>query len=568
MSKLQSTTEKEFMLIGENLGEMSQFTNEIFQQVQSIVQTFSQQENVTSHNNIVDKLEGIKKYIHFNMEKTEEEGVILVDQENIFHKLYTPLTLLNKMVFQLNTLGFSIKAETTRIRKEDNEFGFLGEEVRKLAVDTKEKLDFMQTSRENVIQSIRRGREEMALLKEKEFLPLLNQLEQLLTEMSSYQNLVYDVESKSENVSVRFEDINTSTGKIIFELQFHDIVRQQIEHVQETIGNLMEEIQEILNSEEAGEQELPATIYAMTILSTELVENSWQTVTSALSSIFDKFEVIQDRTREVGDQLADLVQESLYQVEQILTHAIKEKEKIQQTLMDAVNVHSHRFQTMQSIINTTNNIREQIQEISSIGEDIGLISLNGLIQAHQLQQEGAVMGVVIGEIRNLVDNTQENVHSLEQLLENLDALIASWDMVEETGEGDTETYDIIEETTSDLNRFFTSLNDKTAQAREMGQTIQQQTRVYSENLSTTLGKITVGEQFDKGLSNTSNILKNIANEMQIDEAALGRSDVKEMLAQYRSNYTMASERLIHDKITGETSTEEEINDFDDNIELF
>lgn len=569
LGQLQSSTETEFMAVGATLVEISQATNTIFEQIRVILVTFSGEKNLQNHGNIIEKLEGIRQYTELNLEKTAAEVEVFQRQKDLFNKMASPLNSLNKMVFQLNTLGFSIKAETTRIRQQDNEFAILGEEVRKLAVDTREKLDMIRNSREEVIHSVVQASQQMTFLKENEFSPLMGQVDRLLQEASTYDGLVKEVEQQSEYLGGRFQEINRSIGEIIFELQFHDIVRQQIEHVQETITRLKEDLTADADTEEEEHRRI-VSMYATSLLSGELIENARQTVMKALGTIMEKFSGIQTKMEAVGEGLASLVNVSLSSVDTMVRHAAREKERIEATLFGAVEVHSSRLQTIQSILDTAGNIRGQIREISSIGEDIGLISLNGLIQAHHLKDEGMVMGVVIGEIRSLVDYTQENVTSLVSLLEDLETLFQEENMSGETVAEGGDSNEIIKETRTSLGQFFQSLLDDSESAGDIAREIRQQTADYSRQIASVRANLGVGEIFDSGLSKSVVVLQEFIADLEANAEVIDQGMVQEMLQEYRSSYTMASERQVHDRVVGdeESGSEELFEDLQDNVELF
>ncbi|WP_028579969.1 methyl-accepting chemotaxis protein [Desulfogranum japonicum] len=567
---LQSTTENEFMEIGEKLGEMSSFSDHIFQQLTAIVDAFTAEENLSTHRLLVDKLKGIEEYIQDNLDTILEEKKQLEEQKQIFHGLQVPLTKLNVIIFRLNTLGLYIKAETTRLTKADNEFEYLGNEVRKLTDDSKEKLESMQTAREDIIQAIIKANTEMSTLREKEFIPLSAQIEQLLAEMVSYTQLVDMVGQESEQVAGQFQMIRDNIGELIFELQFHDIVRQQIEHVQAILSEV--HLPQPITSEpapETYEDTESTTLYASTLLAADLLENAHKTVMKALSSIFSQFQNVLDQTTSVGDDLAKLVQVSLHQIDTMIRHAIHEKQKIEITLIDTMKVHGSRTNTMRSIVTTSNTIKQQIDAISSIGEDVGLISLNGLIQAHHLQKEGQVIGVVIDEIRNLVGDTQENIHALEAYLKDIDRFDTEQHLSAETSEEYKTTENIIHETITLLGNFFDDIKNRTSTAYTTGGTVQQSSREHVEQLTATLRGITVQEQFDQGLQTAITMLRSLLVEIDTSDTPPDLERVQELLHQYKDQYTMASERLTHHKVTGKEETYfEHDEELDDNIEMF
>ncbi len=120
----------------------------------------------------------------------------------------------------------------------------------------------------------------------------------------------------------------------------------------------------------------------------------------------------------------------------------------------------------------------------------------------------------------------------------------------------------------ELTNFFSSLNEKSDKLNNGISDLQRDSADFAQKLQASTADITVGNEFDFGLTNAIDGLNRIVEKILDAYGEIDQSAVKEILEEHRKKYTMDKEREIHDVFTdgdAEVMVESEI---DDNVELF
>ena len=141
LKALQTSTETQFMKIGENMGLFSQLASEISQDSLSVMELIAGKENLKMVDDILKKITGIERFISYSILQLEEDSKILGKQKENFLQFSNPLLNLKKIIIQLNTLSIAIKIENTRLISDSSEFSILADEVKTLAKNSKNNIE-------------------------------------------------------------------------------------------------------------------------------------------------------------------------------------------------------------------------------------------------------------------------------------------------------------------------------------------------------------------------------------------------------------------------------------------
>ncbi|MDY6863039.1 MAG: hypothetical protein SV062_08625, partial [Thermodesulfobacteriota bacterium] len=234
-----SQTEGDFLCLGKALQDFYNDAEKISAISLSATNLISGDETAIA----IDRLQGILDRIngyfedlnHRSVQKKGSIGHIL----NIFDSINGAFEGFMKIVKVLNILGISIKIESTRFTDKKNNFNILADNVRELSGFINSKSSDMLDGSISISNTIKKTFSEIITFEYKQF----NQAKEILNNIKTNRLLLkerYDLFSAaSKQISARSNEISGSIGEIVTFIQFHDITRQEIEHVKEAIDDLI-----------------------------------------------------------------------------------------------------------------------------------------------------------------------------------------------------------------------------------------------------------------------------------------------------------------------------------------
>jgi hypothetical protein len=398
----------------------------------------------------------------------------------------------------------------------------------------------------------------------------------LSDEIRSIYNNVLEKNQQSEvyfpvlkEKSKRYSD---SIGNIITHLQYHDIIRQKTEHIQQshlTIINTLKKDDE----QEKPEENKPANqslghiadIVGIQAEQLILVSREYQ---NAIEIITRNFQIIADDINTISNISNELCTDDKNR-DITLLKQVKNKLDEGIVMLDINNI---------SLLNTDLLIvRDKIRSIhkltlNTVTEPLTLLEKSELFKGRKLVREGIDKDTnpsIIFQIASLAKELSTKKNHLQQKIDDLLELSEMFKTSEDNnGQGSEPEQEQIR-----LMVKLTRILDKLDEDDKKLDSVLSQNGVLNHEIINeiegTINKVDYYELFEKVLNNVIGKL-NYVNARLRDDSPEGLSRHKEDIKDLQSLYTVASERIIHNNfINGENSTE--INPDEnpsDDVELF
>lgn len=536
IDKINTSTESEFLQTGSKLQDFYQKSGEI-SQISSSVTTLLAGEEITT---AIDGLRRISTDMERAADRSKQHSSQLQNLLGLVAHVNAALSGFQKHVQELNILCVLIRIESVHIGRSEAGFDTLADDIKKLAGEIEAKSNAIVESLDLLSKLILQNLSRIMKIEEQQ----QGQTQTVRDDTtSSLAGLVEQYEkslSAARRIASSYEDLTRITGEIVFSLQFHDITRQQIEHVSETLRRIAGQ------SHQAGDGlaevcELQAK--QIRFAGTKLFEAVGGIIEN-LKSTAEKIGDITGRLQEIAGDSGQAGESFFRRTQEPLAHAsdiLLKFEEENRELMCAGESISRALSEMSSFVSS----------IRQLGLAIRLIALNSIVKSSHVGERGAGLAVLANEIHGLSLKTERQTQEISEAFEAITSfagrLSASTGGREKTSErcstaGTLESIESLKNSLSETNSLVTS---RMAEIEKEAGSLTCEIQSVASGIHVHEIALAAIEKIASGLDQT-------VIELRADGSSNGQPEEgtagAELLKQIKQSYTMNSERDLHQQI--------------------
>lgn len=335
----------------------------------------------------------------------------------------------------------------------------------------------------------------------------------------------------SRGLAEEFESFCKAIGNLVIAVQSHDITRQRVEHVIESLEHVLDE-----SARTPGPS--PKEIAVIDLQCRQLVGAS-QAFAGSVETIKQELQKIATQGRRMDGEAKALLgfaaeagQDSFFgQMERafagVLTAVSNSADLCTRTTTAAVE--------LQQI---GDSLQSCLQEIRAICLEINYLAINSMVRAVHLGTAGEVIGVLAGAIRSVYKDAEERSEKTEEPLASLmEAIFAMARSAPPVMTGNKGNAPVVQ----DLQNTIVDLHDSSERSLACGKQISAAAANLCERVQTALNGFTVGELFGERIGHCCAILQKITGEPNLGPARpIGG------LQHLAERYTMREERETHE----------------------
>jgi methyl-accepting chemotaxis protein len=328
----------------------------------------------------------------------------------------------------------------------------------------------------------------------------------------------------------RAQAVAAHLGEVVVSLQFHDIIRQRLEHVQSGLLELEKETDE-------------KTIRSMTGLQAAQLSGGHHDLETALTRMTTNLEGIGSRLRELSDGLTSDRTDSLAGTCSFLDDLEKNLSSAGGALEQAQTAGQELDSALTGAARMMEDIQGFLKDVLEIGETVKYIALGATIKASRLGRDGAAIQVLAVEIRRLsADATlwsQEISETLRGLADSARILEQSSAGAENAAAGPSDPV------LSTLQaRMETLRMENQVQALDMDQWNENVLSLARE-VDGEAARVRAEQGFPDGLKKEVQRLEGLAGPGFLRRSTAASAAGTDPWAGLAGRYTMASERVVH-----------------------
>ncbi|MDD5759033.1 MAG: methyl-accepting chemotaxis protein [Desulfobulbaceae bacterium] len=523
----------------------------------------------------------IEAYLSGSRTRSNENSLTMQGVLDLLDHIAKPLEGFQGMNMTLHMLGVSIKIESACL-------GLLGNEFINLAIDV-EKLSLQVDDKSNAILKHRQDLRLMLL----ENMVSLHATESIHDEevalaLNSTSAGMHELEVVNDRftqlgarVAATSKEITSNIGEVVSSLQFHDINRQQIEHVIEALEHLLLALSD--GKAVAGSDDIYRALITEVGNVCELQEAQ---LNFASTELYSAVESIVGNLQQVSGKQMALGQETLAVTGVLDTSDSSFFDAISQgmstvtaVLTDCISKDHEMTSAMKGVAANIDEITSYVHDIDDIGFEIVLLALNAQIKAAHAGERGAGLGVLAEAIHRLSDDAVERTTAVNATLTEIHT--ATEQLSDGKRAEEVELRSKFMSMEGALNEILKMLAEMNVELLTILSEVQAMVNALSEEVESITSQIDVHERTKVMADEVLAVLHQIVIEVRELEPA--SSEFKENLRLMEAKYTMESERRIHEAIANKHGVQQltEVvpaqtvdsasgsdSEFGDNVDLF
>jgi len=581
LRQLAGATEHDFLQMGSHMQEIYQQAIALSQTAQQLVSTAAGEHIRT----LMDRLRQIIHEMHAYLEQAQRRDLDSCDEISavgtLLHQVSAPIEGFRRMGKQLYIFEVLIKIESTYLGEMEGEFVNLAIDIKKLSQQIKGKtshinnhINLLNVIVTNNISIINKEVDD-GNTKTKD---AIDETDASLSRLENANNCFLDV---GNQISLVSHNNSENISDVVQAMQFHDIFRQQVEHVIESLEGLNLNLPAQENRDgfaiESKQTELIIKIGDVCELQKAQLQFASMELYAAVATIVKNLRGIgaaqKQMTKDIYAQTGGMDASGA----SFLGDMAARMAMIAELLTSCSNTNAAMSDIMKEVVSTMNEVTGFVADIENIGHEIIQIALNARIKAACTGPEGAAMSALSEEVGQL---SLDAVQRTEMITGTLTEIHAVTEVLSTESTSSQATLgDQLSNMQNEVSQILSILQSV---GNEMVALLGQ-VRTQVNALTSEIEKITASIDVHlRAKAMAENVLNNLEKIFSEARAICPASAAfKEDLRRMAEKYTMESERRIHEDIARKhgvtlaahpspapartTKTESE---FGDNVDLF
>lgn len=459
-------------------------------------------------------------------------------------RLYAMCPVIKTIAKKLNIVALHISMESSRSKECEEMFNFFVKEIRQLATKVHEISvrirDDSEMAKKNQVADF------SSISDRKDMLSSLadNAHHSVENNVHYMEDLIKMALKTMRRSEIHSQKISSLVGEVVVAIQFHDIARQQIEHVVKTL----EEVGTFFNgnmgkNHDLSEDQIKSLTKAYSALSLQVeqlsqvakeindahrkIQRSFHEIgieVDALVSGMDGLRENTDGTRYAGNPFEQLIS-GLTQLDKILTQGKEMAGMIDKNLKQSAE--------------TAENLSAHLTEMEDISMDLHIKAINALIMSKRLGEEGKTLSILAEDVTEVSLDSNEFVLDVVDILKAIGSLATNLSCL--SGEEDNYLNDNSADISNSIDMISVVYDDflkKSTRSVEESRTLRKKIFKLESEL-----------EFLKKMENTiSGQQDNIRSIIEGIIPFISEDDVAEKgLDHLSERYTMEVERGIHNR---------------------
>lgn len=576
LRRLAGNTEDQFLQLGEKLQDFAIRSGSISATARDLVELVAGAESSKLTDQLRQLFTDMGEYLgqvnHQGTESCQTLEQIVVQLENVVR----PLEGFQKMDKALRMLSISTKIESARLGELGAGFTTLAMDVEKLSHAVNEKSASIMSQRQSLSQLISNNLEMVRSTEAHQYADARQILTAVGNNLETLSSMNGTCSETGNQVGLISEQIATDIATVVSSMQFHDITRQQIEHVIEALEKLQ---LQVFSASETTDDACPALIAEtgdVCELQTAQMRHAADQMAKATAAILDSLRDIGTKQARISQDLQQALMGNSSSADNSLLDTMEhEMRQVTKILQRCGLADRELAEAMHQVTGTMSEIGGFVTDIEAVGSEIDLIALNAQIKAAHTGTQGAALGVLAEAIKRLSLDAVTQTEAVSDTLQAINA-ITTGIAGQHTFTADEVKQHPVDDMEQEAQRIITALSVINRSLLQQLASLANSAESLADDINCITATVHVHEDIQQQTEQAVQTLEQIYNEARAQVPA--SNEFRDNLRHMEQRYTMESERIIHEMlaarhgVTLSLQKQQESSgsgsEFGDNVDLF
>jgi len=484
------------------------------------------------------------------------------------NSVFIPVKNFNQNLMTLNFLLANLKLNLTYLHKNDENVHKIDSLIKDIK-SSKEGYDKLEMKINKLKALVKSVYDFFNNLKEQQSLTLETLLEQIKSSVIILSAKHQEASVQMPELAKKTEDYFENVSKIVTNLQYHDIIRQKMEHVQQTHKEIIEE----LNAFDFSDKEAELTDHTKKFL--KIRDIASVQVAQLIHTNQEYQEAIEKITKnflEIGDDMKSIATMCSAFSEHNLAYGITHFHEIEKKLERAVELINKFSSDGEEFNDRINNIQIACDEINNELENLSgknkklskkIIEIFKMLDKLDVNIPG--LEKLKYQIKDINENVQEDLELIKSHYNDVnDELYSIGTIVAE--EYEKEFKQKLQRIAESIYSIVKVLNEDNSEVKGILDENKDLGNQLAMNIQASIEKVKYYDFFEQVIEEIIIELNNIYLTIKSDSDSLNLDDNLDSL---KERYTMDSQRNIHNKIMNEDTEQGKKEEEDEeDIEFF
>lgn len=460
--------------------------------------------------------------------------------------------VIKQIAKKLNIVALNISMESSRTKECEDMFNFFVKEIKQLAQRVQDISVLMRNDSEmagynqmNDFKNITTGKNRLSDIADN----ARGMVEENINSIEELIAMSLDVLRRSGDHSKR---ISSLVGEVVEAIQFHDISRQQLEHVTRNMNDV-----ELLLADAVGPAQILEGIspeiskaYSVINLQSEQIRQVVAEIHGAYIKIKGSFDQIGEEVETLVMDVArlgldidetgngynpfDLLISGLIQLDEIMNKGKEMARIIEENLNQSAE--------------TASKLANHLTQMEDISMDLHIKAINALIMSKRLGSDGKTLSVLAEDVTAVSYESNEFVLDVVEILKSIDSLAKSLSCLT-TDESQKVQADSLSDKIQKMSEIYQDFRNNSFRSIENTKTLQ-------DKISDLVIRLSFLSDIEEKLSLQLESIKEVSEKLYPFTVQKDKSI--DTLSNLEKRYTMEVERGIHKKTLGRTTGSKEI----------
>lgn len=577
---LNASTEEEFLLTGSKLNDYKLRCKKLIEDSTDLSNQLSGEVLMEKIKNINEMSKEFLEHFQSNSNQNMLSFKLMEEIEVLLHSVISEISGFKKIIKTLKILGVATLIESARLGDDVAGFNALAIDVESLADNIEEKSLKIDEETKQLLRLIKETiGNNVSLGKKQE-----EKIRTIISELGADLNVLEEKHTvRLQTVGRILEDsnnINNDVSQVVTSVQFHDITRQQIEHVINSLKTSADGLNELTpDSDRENVEQQFALARDISRLEGAQLENSGKIFIEAVENIKTSLKDIQGSIGNISTEIGSFLSDSDSQGNSFLSEITEGLKNVNLVLAESSSINDQVKSSLLEVGNTVRNLSHFLHLIEEIGEEVELLAINANIKAAHTGSEGAALGVIADSIQKLSTEAMNQTVLVSKPLKKItnDARTLTND-----GEG-SETRDEIENNisriTNEMENTLNTIQEINSDSAEAMEKLNIDIDNLQKDINDLDESVTIHIETSEVIENCKTALQGVVDDCLDEIGENYKTENKEVLDKIVARYTMLSEREVFSQINEDVDLETELQEIEyseessdselgNNVELF